>query len=318
MMKFFKKKYLLWIVGVVLALGFMFLFLIAPPVEAPTNAELDIAEGETLSDVADNLFALKLIRSPLLFKILVQIVSPRHGVIAGNYKFDQPENILTIVSNTTDFLAPPSGIRVTVIEGMNNKQIGDMLAKKLSPFDEKLFLEKAAPLEGYLFPDTYIFPKGITETEVIDKMHDNFMSKTQPLLSLVLKSGRPIGDIVTMASIVEREARTADTRQTVAGILWKRIDSDMRLQVDAVFYYLYGASSSEITMANLAVDSPYNTYKYKGLPPGPIGNPGLLAIKDVLSPKDSPYWFYLSDKKGAMHYAATYDTHLANKRKYLD
>jgi UPF0755 protein len=116
---------------------------------------------------------------------------------------------------------------------------------------------------------------------------------------------------------MEEEARTFATWQTIAGILWKRLDEGMPLQVDAVFPYIFGDRPYDLTNGDLLTDSLYNTYKYAGLPPGPITNPGVVAIRAAVTPIETPYWFYLSDADGNMHYAVTHDEHLQNREKYL-
>ena len=116
---------------------------------------------------------------------------------------------------------------------------------------------------------------------------------------------------------MEEEGRTTDVRRTIAGILWKRLDMGMPLQVDAAFLYINGKTTFQLATSDLTVASPYNTYLNKGLPPTPITNPGLDAISATVTPIKTPYLYYLTDKNGVMHYAATYDGHLANKEKYL-
>jgi UPF0755 protein len=131
--------------------------------------------------------------------------------------------------------------------------------------------------------------------------------------------GRPIKDIIKMASIVEEEARTEETRETIAGILWKRLDEGMPLQVDSAFAFVNGKKDSRyISTEDLAIDSPYNTYVHKGLPPTAISNPGLDSIKATVHPIKTKYYFYLSDDQGNMHYGATLDQHIENKQKYLN
>ena len=120
-----------------------------------------------------------------------------------------------------------------------------------------------------------------------------------------------------MASIIEKEARTMETRQIIAGILWKRLELGMPLQVDVSFKYINGKTTKNLTLADLKIDSPYNSYLYKGLPPTPISNPGLDAIKAAISPTKTDYLYFLSDRKGLMHYAKTYQQHLQNKELYL-
>ena len=120
-----------------------------------------------------------------------------------------------------------------------------------------------------------------------------------------------------MASIIEKEANGEEDRAVISGILWKRIAQGMPMQVDAPFLFLLNKQSSELTIKDLAIDSPYNTYKYKGLPPGPINNPRLESIKAALNPQTSPYLYYLHDAKGGIHYASDFKGHQANITRYL-
>ncbi len=292
-------------------------FAIRPPAHFPVNTPIEVKRGASLSAVANELARQGVIRSPYAYKIIVYITGGSKGVIAGDYLFDAPETLFGVIAKTTDVLFGISSVRVTIPEGVHNRQVAEILAKKLTHFDKEKFIIEAAPLEGYLFPDTYIFAKGISETDVISAMYENFQEQIKTIETEIEKSGRTLKDIVSMASLLEREARTKETRRMVAGILWKRLDTGHLLQVDAVFMYLLGKPSAELTREELALDSPYNTYKYKGLPAGPIGNPGLYAMRDAADYKTSPYWFYLSDSWGRMHYAVTYDQHKANIQKYL-
>jgi len=120
-----------------------------------------------------------------------------------------------------------------------------------------------------------------------------------------------------MASLIEKESSGDEDRSIISGILWKRFNNNRPLQVDATLSYLLGKKSQDLTVDDLNIDSPYNTYRYPGLPVGPIGNPGLEAIQAAIYPKDSPYWFYLHDKTGKAYYAKTFEEHIANKNKYL-
>lgn len=123
--------------------------------------------------------------------------------------------------------------------------------------------------------------------------------------------------IFVMASILEREAKNSDEAGIISGILWKRLEKGMPLQVDATFLYTIGKGSDQLTTADLAHNEPYNTYVNKGLPPGPIGNPGVSMVLAALHPVDSSYYYYLHDPNGHVHFAKTYSEHLANKKKYL-
>jgi UPF0755 protein len=152
---------------------------------------------------------------------------------------------------------------------------------------------------------------------IVETMTDNFARSVDIYADDIATSTRKFADIVTMASIVEREATSMNDRQIIAGILWKRIDMKYPLQVDPPFYYTLGKDSREITLKDLAADSPYNLYRHTGLSPTPISNPGLDSIYATLHPVKSPYMFYLSDRSGVMHYGKTYDDHLVNKEKYI-
>ena len=148
-------------------------------------------------------------------------------------------------------------------------------------------------------------------------MRSTFDDKIAIIQDDIDLSTRNMKDIIIMASILEKEASNDIDRKIISGILWKRIDTNMPLQVDVPFYYSLNKTSSQLTTENLRADSPYNTYTRKGLPIGPITNPGLASIEASLHPQLSKYWYFLSDKSGTMHYAITHDDHVANKAKYL-
>jgi UPF0755 protein len=149
-------------------------------------------------------------------------------------------------------------------------------------------------------------------------MEQNFYHRIEPLEGLIADFGKPLDEVLTMASLLEKEARTPVSRRTIAGILWNRIDANMPLQVDAVFGYIKKGDIYSPKFSDLKVDSPYNTYKYKGLPPGPIANPSLASIRAAVTPIESSYLFYLSDRGGRMHYSTAYSQHLRYKRMYLN
>jgi uncharacterized YceG family protein len=180
-------------------------------------------------------------------------------------------------------------------------------------------------LEGYLFPDTYRIYATSTVTEVIDKMLSNFDKKLTPKMRADIASqGKTIYEIITLASIVEKEApidyQTSDDHDAkiIAGIFLNRLRSGQALQSDATISYIYGDNQPAHSGAELNIDSPYNTYKYKGLPPGPICNPGILAIEAAIYPITTDYYYFLTPKgKSEVVYAKTYDEHLQNKNKYL-
>ena len=172
--------------------------------------------------------------------------------------------------------------------------------------------------EGFLFPDTYFIPQNISPKGVIELMIKNLDEKiTVKMREDIKESGKTFFDIIIMASILENEAITFKDKKIVSGLLWKRLEEGMPLQVDATLQYFTGKNTFQLTLEDLDLDSPYNTYEYKGLPLGPITNPGIWSIKAAIYPEESPYWFYLSDKESIIHYSETFEEHKAKKFKYL-
>lgn len=204
-------------------------------------------------------------------------------------------------------LAESREITVTIPEGLTASQIGEILeSAKLFSKDE--FIKIAQKEEGYLFPDTYRFYKKAKPEDIVARMKENFNKKVTPDTSR---------EIIIMASMLEEEVQSMEDRKIVAGILWKRLDRGMGLNVDAALTYILGRASHELTVDDLKYDSPYNTYRYRGLPPTPISNPGLDTILAAANPTSSKYFYYLTDKEGRVHYAVTLEEHALNKRKYL-
>lgn len=179
------------------------------------------------------------------------------------------------------------------------------------------FLSEDQSLEGYLFPDTYFVDSAtFTVENLINQMLQNFDKKwTDEMQSTLDASGRSLAELVNVASMVEKEVRTENDLPIVAGIIWKRLDNDWMLGIDATL--LYKDDDHSITSEDLSTESPYNTRLVTGLPPTPICNPGLASIVAALEPEDSDYWFYLTDSEGYVHYASTNEEHEANKSEYL-
>ena len=314
------KKYKLSImVAVVVIVSIMFvciMFSIAPDT-FPKHIVVSIPKGMYLSQAARILHTDGIIKSEFIFKVYAVLTSGHRQIQSGDYLFDKPESALRIAYRTTHGVQNLPKISVTLYEGMTVKDMGIQIKKNIPDFDNITFYNIAKSSEGYLFPDTYFFYENVTPQQVLDLLTSNFDRKIKSI-SVELKSfGKSISDIVTMASLVEREATSSLDRRLIAGVLWNRISIDMPLQVDPPFYYLFGKGSLELTLKDLATDSPYNLYKHRGLTPTPINNPGLSAILDTVNPTKSNYLFFLSDSHGVMHYAATNDGHVANKIKYL-
>lgn len=183
--------------------------------------------------------------------------------------------------------------------------------------------QKIKSLEGYLFPDTYRVFASSTISEVVDKMLGNFDKKLTPeMRSDIIKQGKTISDIVIMASIIEKEApfyagHDNSDAKIVSGIFWNRIKNGQALQSDATLSYIFRDNKPSHKGVELENSSPYNTYKYRELPPGPISNPGILAIEAAIYPSKTDYNYFLTDSKGYIYYAKNYSEHQQNISKYL-
>lgn len=276
-----------------------------------------IPEGASLGEAAVVLKEAHLITSTTLLKTLVTVMGGGDDVKAGDYLFSKQQGTLRVAWRLIRGQYDITPVRVFIPEGSTVLQMSKILSEHLLNFDTESFIKKATPLEGYLFPDTYLLPPNAKHDQVVKWLSNHFAEKVGPLADEIRDSGHTLEEIITMASIIEEEVRTMEDRQLVSGILWKRISVDMPLQVDAPFAYLIGKASAELSMDDLEMDSPYNTYTHKGLPPGPITNPGLEAIEAALRPIESEYFFYLSDSNGTTHFAKNFDEHKANKSLYL-
>ncbi|HEU5114724.1 MAG TPA: endolytic transglycosylase MltG [Candidatus Paceibacterota bacterium] len=317
------EKRRLALVGAAVLILFVFyrIFLAAPAGnQANEQTIVTIPSGEGLTGAARILSSAHQVRSQFFLKALVVLFGGPRAVQAGDYYFERPESAIWVAWRLTHSVYELVNVRITVPEGLNSKEISLLFANQplFTKFDQIDFLKAAAPHEGYLFPDTYFFPPNVTARAVVDAMLATYQKRITDVRSDIAAFGRPEADVIKMASILEEEGRTTETREIIAGILWKRLDQGMPLQVDSAFALVNGKKASkDISLSDLAIDSPYNTYTHKGLPPTAISNPGLDSIRAAVHPIATKYYYYLSDDQGNMHYAVTLDEHVANKQKYL-
>ena len=248
---------------------------------------------------------------------MVTLFGGERSIASGDYYFAQPQSVFHIASQLTRGDHQLDPVKVTVPEGRNVREIGILLGEKLPGFAVDAFVEQALPYEGYLFPDTYfLYPKTQPES-VIEEMRAMYKKRTTEVLSGKRPLNKSVSDVVVMASIIEREARGDDDRTVVSGILWNRIGRGMALQVDASVAYAKGVPENTVKKADLGIDSPYNTYIYRGLPPGPIANPGIESLTAAMHPAKTDYLYYIHDSRGTIHYAKTYPEHQRNINRYL-
>jgi UPF0755 protein len=302
---------------IIVTLIFIYSSFIMAPSGYPSNTTFSIKPGETISEVAERLKERKFIKSEFLFKNLTYIFGGKSGVRSGSYAMLERKNIFEVAYTLSSGKEGSAPVRLLVTEGMNVFQIADEVERVFDNISKEEFLEVAAQHEGYLFPETYFFSQSSSASEIVEAMVKHFEVEIEPLMNEILASKRSRNDIIIMASIIEEEARLLETKKIVSGILWKRLDEGIPLQVDAAFSYVNGKTTFELTLDDLKQESPYNTYVNKGLPPTPIANPGIDSIVAALNPINTKYYFYLTDRNGVMRYAETHDGHVANKDRYL-
>jgi UPF0755 protein len=287
------------------------------PLSFTPQTQVVVEQGAPFGSIARQLADSHIISSKNILRAFVALWGGASRVQAGTYLFGHPEGALSIAYRLTHGQYGFSTVRVVFPEGTTVAQMGAILSRQLHSFDAETFEQSARSAEGYLFPDTYFFSEAVSPEDVIRTLADQFEQVRKEFAPLFASSTRSLSDIVIMASILEEEAKTFRDKQIVAGILWKRLDIGMALQVDATFADTLGKTSHELTAEDLKTDSPYNTYTRAGLPPTPISNPGRESLQAALTPVKTPYFYYLSGTDGQMHYAATLEEHVANKRLYL-
>jgi UPF0755 protein len=307
-----------------------------------------VREGDHAGEVTDRLKDAGIVRSGTLFRLALARTGAATKLKPGAYDLSVAESYADIARMLAAGPGSSPEVTVRILEGWDLYQIADHLEAKGLPGRDAFFAVTGVPgvdasndpsvaaadlsgryafladkpigasLEGYLFPDTYrVFPDA-TVGDVLDAMLGNFDAKLTPeLRAAIAASGRTVFETVTMASIVEREVRGEEDMRRVADLFWRRLDVGMALQADSTVNYVTRKGLPSVTYEDLEVDSRYNTYKYPGLPFGPIGNPGLQALRAVIDPLPNDAWYFLTDPEGTVYYAATFDQHIVNKNRHL-
>ncbi len=277
---------------------------------------IEIRPGTGTKEIAEILKNEGVIRSSSAFLIYVKLKGAASKLQSGNYVFGKnsiPEIARALVVGGTN------EIILLIPEGWTSRQIAERLDELgIISGEEFLTIVQERELEGYLFPDTYRIFTNSKPKDLVLKMLENFEKKITPKLREEIKNQqKTLREIITMASLIEKEVPHEEDRAVVSGILWKRLKIGMALQVDATITYIKNQSAGRISLEDTKIDSPYNTYKYPGLPQGPIANPGLSAIKAAIYPKESPYLYYLSAPDGQTIFSRTLEEHNEAKTKYL-
>lgn len=329
-----RRVIVLIIVGVLILVGVWIGQGIYLPYQPYSEEQIvfNIEKGQGLREISANLKKAGIIKSEVLSNLFVLVRGVQSKLQAGKYILTATMNIPEIINklSTGDTIKE----KITIIEGWNLRDIGwyfenkgmfqaeelfEVAAKDFS--DEFDFLKekpKKVSLEGYLFPDTYEITPEATVEDILRKMLQNFDEKITPeLREEIASQGKTLFEVIILASILEKEVKTYEDRQITAGILWKRLRMGWPLQVDATLAYLTGKESLNLTKDDLKIDSPYNTYKYYGLPLGPICNPGLESIKAAIYYKENSYWFYLTTPEGEAIFSETLEEHNIARFNYL-
>ncbi len=297
-----------------------------------------LKSGTSKSTVAEELAQNGLIKNALAFKVYLKLNSEGSEFKAGDYEFTPGLTYAQIITklNNADVVVPKT-MKFTIPEGYTVTQIADKLSEagfvdrdafmKLvdDPSSMKLAQELKVstgdgilhPLEGYLFPATYDLPIESTESDIIANMLLATRTKLRSIDNLdaqLKERNLTVHQLLTEASLVEREVVVPEERAQVAGVIDNRLKQNMKLQIDATVQYALGKQKARLLYSDLKIDSPYNTYLHEGLPPGPIANPGLDAIKATLAPEASKYLYYVTKKDGTGGhlFAQTYQEHLKN------
>ena len=297
--------------------AYFFVLLNKPPANFPVNVPVSIPEGTSAKEATAIFAEAGLVRSELaLYFSLVWWYEPSK-VKASTYVFSKPFGTKAIAYELTQGNFATDLLRITHKEGERVTAIAATAANILPNFDAEKFIDLAEPLEGTLFPETYFVPLEFTTEELFTLMTKTFTEQISPLQSEINNHPLTLAEIITLASIIEREANSPESMKMVSGILQNRLEIGMALQTDASIEYDLDKPLNELVPKDLEIDSPYNTYLYPGLPPTPIGNPGLEAIKAVLYPTLSDYLFYITGNDGNFYYAKNFDQHRLNIARYL-
>lgn len=302
-----KWRHLLVSLGLILILSAVALFYLSLPFSSDTSLKaFVINQGESVVDIGNRLGKNRFIKSPLVFILWSALSGQKNKIKAGKFEISASWNVGTMISKLT------SG-------GSHDYWFKIIPGQRLEEFAKDDLLSAAAGKEGYLFPDSYLIPDYFTPDEIVALITKNFDQKIKSLNI----SSQSLSETVTLASLLEREAKTRLDKQKVAAVIKNRLKIGMALQVDAAVQYGRDSITKpakywlSLTKADLQINSPFNTYQNRGLPPSPICNPGLDSLFAAQNPTPSDNLYYISGSDGLMHFAATLADHNANIAKYL-
>lgn len=331
------------IAGLFIILLFTFIGwqLVRPASRGESYKQVTILSGTSVNEISEQLKLEGLIHSKFWFESWVWLTNKEARIVSGYYSLPANVNIINLTRLLSRSNQASNEVKIRIIEGWTINQMADYLEsihlitsedfidvvsddysiKQITQqVTSDLFesLPATATLQGYLFPDTYQVYLNAKASDIAVRMVNNLDIKLSKDWRENIKSrGLTIHEAITLASIVEKEVPGSEDRKIVADIFLKRLESNIGLQADSTINYITGKNDPAAKAIDLTLDSLYNTYKYRGLPPGPISNPGLTALEAVASPIPNDYWYFLTTPDGKVIYSKTYSEHLIAKNKYL-
>ncbi len=344
------RKITIYLILPLLILFFLLLwfyfFMLSPVSKKSEEVLFEVKSGETYSSISDKLKENNLIRSTLFFKLYIKLNNIDY-LEAGKYKLNKNMNIADIVKMFHEGSSyNPDAINVTIPEGKNISEIAEIISKKtlvdkniyLTAWNSNTFIDNVIDkywfitediknkdirygLEGYFFPSTYeLLNKDVSAEYIAYKFLDQMETVLNKYKEKIENSDYSVHEILTLASIVEYEAKFDEDRPIIAGVFYNRLDADWKLQSDVTVWYAIGEKKLSYTYDDLNTDSPYNTYYYAGLPVGPVNNPSEASLNGVLNPVESDYYYFIADicsEDNKTYYAKSYSEHIKNVEKYL-
>lgn len=288
-----------------------------------------IPKGKSTDYIAKKLKEKDLIFSEIYFKVLAKIFQFEKKIKAGVYELNPNMSTLEIIEHLIS--GKVKMIQFTIIEGWTNYQIGEYftsLGYVQNP-DEFIQITKNKEVlnkykiygptsEGFLFPETYTIDPQLSITQIHEIMIKMFFQKLATIKPNDQINPKELYEKVIIASIIEREAIHKEELYLMSSVYYNRLQKKMKLQADPTIQYILKNPKKKLTLKDLEINSPYNTYRYKGLPPTPISNPSLEALKASFYPEKTDYYFFVLMPDGKHYFSKTYSEHLEAKRKYLD
>jgi peptidoglycan lytic transglycosylase G len=310
--------------GVVFGVASMF----QPPSASAESVRVEVPRHATVRTIAERLEEKGLIRHRYAFMLMARIMGESNNLKAGEYELQPRMPLLEIIDKLAR--GDATAVWFTVPEGYTVSQVADTLTR-LGMVEHSRFMRLAASdgarfevgvrsprasLEGYLFPDSYKFKKGVGASAIIRGMLRNFHDQVvEGLRDQIHANDLPLDKIIILASLIEREARVPEDRPLISAVIRNRLQRHMLLQIDASVLYALGHHKERVLLTDLQVDSPYNTYRYAGMPPGPICSPGLDSIKAALNPARVNYLYYVARPDGHHVFSTTLSEHNANVKR---